>query len=144
MLLDANILLYATDESSHQFERARAVLTDVMNGSERVALPWQTIGAFVRVATNPRVYEHPMTGVEAWGWVEGWLARRVTWIPPATATTALEYRRLVEEVEITSNLVPDAMLAALAIEQGVELWSADSDFDRFPRLRWRNPLRADR
>ena len=106
-------------------------------------MPWQTIGAFVRVATNPRASLHPMTGHEAWGWIEQWLALDVTWIPPATEATARAYADLVGDLNVTANLVPDAMLAALAIEHGLELWSADTDFGRFPGLSWRNPLTAN-
>lgn len=71
-----------------------------------------------------------------------WLAVPVVWIPPATETTALVYARLCEQVQITGNLVLDAQLAALAVEHGVELASADTDFMRFPGLRWMNPLSA--
>jgi predicted nucleic acid-binding protein len=66
----------------------------------------------------------------------------VVWIPPATETTARVYARLCEQVEITGNLAPDAQLAALAVEYGVELASADTDFMRIPGLRWFNPLSA--
>jgi hypothetical protein len=142
MLLDANILLYATDPSSALGPPAQRVLVEALNGRQRVALPWQTIGAFVRIATNPRASAHPMTGEEAWGWVEQWLTLDVTWIPPATEATARAYGHLVRQMSITANLVPDAMLAALAIEHGLELWSADTDFARFPGLRWHNPLIA--
>jgi toxin-antitoxin system PIN domain toxin len=140
MLLDANILLYASDAGSPQHQPAAALLTSLMNGTRRVGLPWQTIGAFVRISTNPRAYVSPATGPEAWSWVEGWLARDVAWIPPATEATARVYGQLCSQLSVTGNLVPDAMLAALAIEHGLELWSTDTDFARFPGLRWRNPL----
>ena len=143
MLLDANILIYATDPSSPLGAPACNVLVDALNGTQRVALPWQTIGAFVRIVTHPRVAVQPMTGSEAWSWIEQWLACDVTWIPPATEATARVYGELAQQVNITANLVPDAMLAALAIEHGLELWSADTDFARFPGLRFRNPLSAD-
>lgn len=105
-------------------------------------LPWQTLGAFVRIATHPRVVENPLSGSNAWRYVTEWLAVPVVWIPPATEATAAVYTRLCEQVDITGNLVPDAQLAALAIEFGVELASADTDFMRFPGLRWINPLSA--
>lgn len=142
MLLDANLLLYATDLTMPQNEVASDIVTAIMNGDERVGIPWQTIVSFVRISTNPRAKTDPMTGQEAWDWVETWLQRDMVWIPPATGSTALIYARLNREVSITGNLVPDAMLAALAIEHGLELWSADTDFARFPGLRWRNPMIA--
>ena len=140
MLLDANILLDGFNAVSPRHAAARALLGDIFSGTSRVALPWPTIEAFVRISTNPRAFAQPLTGAEAWGYVEQWLSRSVTWIPPATELTAAVYGSLAGQVNITGNLVSDAMLAALAIEHGQELWSADSDFARFPGLSWRDPL----
>lgn len=141
MIVDANLLLYAVDENSAHNAAASSWLTEALRGDSRVGVPWQTIGAFLRIATHPRVVENPLSGPEAWRYVADWLAVPVVWIPPATEATARVYARLCEQVEITGNLVPDAQLAALAIEHGVELASADTDFLRFPGLRWTNPLR---
>lgn len=96
----------------------------------------------LRIATHPSVAENPLSGPDAWCYVAEWLAVPVVWIPPAAETTARVYQRLCGQVEITANLVPDAQLAALAIEYGVELASADTDFVRFPGPRWINPLSA--
>ena len=140
MLLDANILLDGFNTSSPRHSAARSLLSEVFSGNERVALPWQTVGAFVRISTNPRAFATPLSGAEAWTYVQQWMGRTVTWIPPATELTAVVYGTLSGKLNITANLVPDAMLAALAIEYGQELWTADSDFARFPGLRWRDPL----
>jgi toxin-antitoxin system PIN domain toxin len=130
------------DENSAHNAAAASWLEEVLDGDSRVGLPWQTIGAFLRIATHPRVAENPLSGSDASRYVADWLAVPVVWIPPATETTARVYARLCEQVEITGNLVPDAQLAALAVEHGVELVSADTDFMRFPGLRWMNPLCA--
>lgn len=140
MMLDANVLLEGFNVVSPRHERARDLISDIFSGASRVALPWATIGAFVRIATNPRAFAQPLSGVEAWGYIEQWLARKVTWIPPASEITAAVYGRMAVQLNITGNLVPDAMLAALAIEHGQELWTADTDFARFPGLIWRDPL----
>lgn len=140
MLLDANLLLYAVDADSKHNSAAAAWLDESLNGANRVGLPWQTIGAFLRIVTHPRATENPLTGSEAWGYVADWLAVPVVWIPPATASTAQVYAAICAQADVTGNLVPDAQLAALAIEHGLELASADSDFQRFPGLRWINPL----
>jgi len=140
MLLDANVLLYAVDSRSPFHQAAADWLEDAMNGDTRVALPWQTIGAFVRISTHPRVSDRPLTSERAWAYVEAWLGAGPTWIPSATEMTARRYGELSKLVPITGNLVTDAMLAALALEHGLELISADGDFARFPGLRWRNPL----
>ncbi|MBU3750477.1 MAG: type II toxin-antitoxin system VapC family toxin [Mycobacterium sp.] len=142
MIVDANLLLYAVDESSVHNRAASSWLEKTLGGDSRVGLPWQTIGAFLRIVTHPRVVENPLSGAEAWRYVADWLAVPVVWIPPATETTARVYARLCEQVEVTGNLVPDAQLAAVAVEHGTELVSADTDFMRFPGLRWSNPLSA--
>lgn len=142
MIVDANLLLYAVDSTSPYHPSAAAWLESVLNGDIAVGLPWQTLGAFVRISTHPRVQERPLTGVEAWAYVDEWLATGPAWIPPATEATARIYGELCAKVPITGNLVPDAMLAALAIEQGVEVASHDADFARFPGVRWYDPVGA--
>jgi hypothetical protein len=140
VLLDVNLLLYATDTTTPAHTAAVDIIESIMNGDRRVGLPWQTIAAFLRISTHPRIWSRPLSGPQAWSLVEDWLAAGPTWIPPASAATARVYGDLASKVAITGNLVPDAMLAALAIEHGLELWSADTDFARFPGLRWVNPL----
>lgn len=140
VLVDANILLYAVDATSPRHERAATWLTDALNGDRRVALPWQTIGAFMRIATHPRVASDPMSGPEAWSFVADWLAAPVTWIPGATKRTAAILGTLIERHDLTANAVPDAQLAALAIEHGLTVLSADSDFARFTDVDWHNPV----
>ncbi len=140
MLLDANLVIYAADRTSTHHAAAAAMRDELLNGHRRVGLPWQTIGAVVRILTHPRITPRPLTGEQAWGLISDWLSAPTVWIPPATEATARVYGELSAQVSITANLVPDAMLAALAIEHGLELWSADTDFLRFPGLRWHNPL----
>ena len=140
MLLDANLLLYAVDRSSQHHDAAASWLTGVLNGTTRVGIPWQTIGAFLRIVTHPRVTTRPLAGAQAWAFVDAWLAADPAWIPAASQRTAAVYGELVASVAVTGNLVPDAMLAALAVEHGLTVMTADTDFARFPGLRWENPL----
>lgn len=142
MLLDANLLLYAVDSTSRENAAAAAWLQGILTGDRRVGLPWQTIGAFMRIATHPRVTTDPLSGAEAWGFVERWLAAGPTWVPPATERTAAVLGRLIETTPATGNLVPDAQLAALAVEHGLVVMTADTDFARFPEVRSFNPLRG--
>lgn len=142
MLLDANLLLYAVDASSPHNSAAGAWLQGVLRGDRRVGLPWQTIGAFLRIATHPRVAAHPLSGPEAWGFVQRWLDADPVWVPPVTERTATVLGRLVSEVAVTGNLVPEAQLAALAVEHGLVVMTADTDFERFPDVRWSDPLRG--
>ena len=140
MLVDANLLLYATDSSYPLHDRAQQWLTGAMTGNQRVGLAWSSIGAFLRIATNPRISANPLTAEQAWEQVEAWLGADPTWIPPATERTAAICGDLVVRHRVTSDLVPDAMLAALAMEHGLTVYSADTDFARFPEARWVNPL----
>ncbi|MDE3075739.1 MAG: PIN domain-containing protein [Chloroflexota bacterium] len=140
MLLDANLLLYAVDAESPLNRAAAEWLQAVLNGDQRVGLPWQTIGAFLRISTHPRVTTTPLTTREAIAYVTSWIEADPVWIPPATVRTASVLQRLVTRYQVTGNLVPDAQLAALAIEHGLVVMSADTDFARFSELRWQNPL----
>lgn len=140
MIVDANLLLYAVDEASAHNAVAAAWLEMTLGDANRVGLPWQTIGAFLRIVTHPRITETLLTGPEAWSYVADWLAVPVVWIPPATEATARAYAELCAKIVLTGNLVPDAQLAALAIEHGVEIVSADTDLQWSPGLRWTNPL----
>lgn len=140
MIVDANILLYAVDSRAPHHERAAAWLTAALNGDERVGLPWQSLGAFLRIVTHPRVTASPLSATEAQEHVQRWLAAAPVWIPPATERTAHVLASLARRHHVTGNLVPDAQLAALAMELGVAVVSADSDFARFPEVRWINPV----
>jgi toxin-antitoxin system PIN domain toxin len=139
VLLDANVLLYAADSSSTRHEACARWLERGFGGQRRIALPWQTIGAFLRISTHPRVFRQPLTSREAWAMVDQWLAAPVCWVPEATERTAAILGRLVTNLDLTGNLITDAQLAALAIEHGLAVVSVDSDFARFPDVRWINP-----
>ena len=96
--------------------------------------------AFVRLVTNPRAFPRPLSSDDAWDIVEAWLASPVAWVPTATDRHAQVLGDLVRRYRLTGNLVPDAHLAAIALEHGAEVVSADTDFARFAELRWSNPL----
>jgi toxin-antitoxin system PIN domain toxin len=140
MLLDANLLLYAVHEGTPEHERAAQWLTEQLNGPQRVGLPWQSLGAFLRISTHPRAFERPLSPTTAWKRVADWLAAPVAWVPQPGQEYARVLGELVSTYGISGNLVPDAQLAALAVEHGVTLCSNDTDFARFRELRWENPL----
>jgi toxin-antitoxin system PIN domain toxin len=140
MLIDANLLLFAVDTTAHAHERAAAWLTEQLNGDRRVGLPWESLTAFLRVSTHPRASAHPATPEQAWEIVADWLAAPTVWVPGATHAHAEVLSGLVRKYSLSGNLIPDAHLAALAIEHGLEVCSADTDFARFTEVRWRNPL----
>lgn len=140
MLVDANILLYATDADSPFHEPARAWMEDALNGSRRVAIPWISLAAFLRIATHPRASREPLQPSVAWEFVEGWLAADPVWTPAPGAGHASILGRLVTEMDLRGNLVSDAVLAAVCIEFGLDIVSADSDFARFTEINWINPV----
>ncbi len=140
MLVDANLLLYAVDSSAPQHAAAKAWLTEQLNGARRVGLPWQSLGAFVRISTHPRAYERPLSPKSAWERVSDWLAAPAAWVPHPGPGHAQLLGELIAAYDVRGNLVPDTLLAALAIEHGLTLCSADTDFARFRELRWENPL----
>lgn len=140
MILDANLLLYAVDARSAPHSIAAAWLEQVLTGNRRVGIPWQTIGAFLRISTHPRVTTNPLSAAAAWAYVTSWLDTDPVWVPPATERTAEVLGHLMERHHVTANLVTDAQLAALALEHGLVVYSADTDFARFDELRWENPL----
>ncbi|MBA3877480.1 MAG: VapC toxin family PIN domain ribonuclease [Anaerolinea sp.] len=140
MLIDANLLLLAVDVSAPSHERAASWLTEQLNGDRRVGMPWESLTAFVRISTHPRASEHPLKPGEAWRFVTEWLATPTVWVPMPTERHADVLGGLVDKHNLTGNLIPDAHLAAMAIEHGLDVCSADTDFARFTEIRWRNPL----
>lgn len=140
MLLDANLLLYAVHERSAQHRAAAAWLTEQLNGPRRVGLPWQSLAAFLRIATHPRAFPRPLEPAAAWERITDWLAAPASWIPGAGPDHARLLGELVVGHEVRGNLMPDAQLAALALEHGLTLYSTDTDFARFTEVTWRNPL----
>lgn len=140
MLVDANILLFAVDEESPQHRQALDWLAAQLNGDRRVGLPWESLSAFLRICTHPRAARKPLEPLAAWRVVQDWLAVPTVWIPRPTDQHADVLERLIQRYRVAGNLIPDAHLAALAIEHGLELCSADTDFARFSEIRWHNPL----
>jgi len=139
-LVDANLLVYAHVESFPQHASARAWMDGRLNGPEPLGLPWPSLVAFVRLVTNPRIFERPEPLDAAWRQVESWLEAPTCWIPSPTERHRAILARLLAARGLRSNHVPDAHLAALAIEHGLILCSTDGDFARFAELRWENPL----
>lgn len=142
ILVDANLLIYARTDSFAQHERARRWLDERLNGVAPVGLPWPSLLGFLRVTTNPRVFERPAAVADAWRQVLDWLGCERTWIPQPTERHREVLCGLLAAPGVQANLVQDAHLAALAVEHGLILCSTDGDFARFPGLHWENPLLA--
>lgn len=140
MLVDANVLLYAVDRSSPSHDQASTWLLGVLGGPRRVGLPWSSLSAFLRIATNPRATRNPLTPAAAWSVVDALLAHDTVWTPTPTSRHAEVFGDLMRRYKATGNLVPDVEVAALALQHGLTVCSADGDFARFAEIRWMNPL----
>jgi uncharacterized protein len=139
IIIDANLLVYGVVPGFAEHERARRWLEAQLASGQRTGLPWPSLLAFVRLVSNPRVVSRPIGVARAWSVVREWLDLPGVWVPVPTERHAPVLEPLLTAVT-RSDLVPDAHLAALAIEHGLTLCSNDGDFARFAGLAWRNPL----
>ncbi len=137
-LVDANVLLYSVNSSAVHHEASRQWLSTALAGTETVGLPWLSLIAFLRISTMP-VLPRPLTTPQATGQVRLWLAA-----PGATvAHPSARHFDLLEQfllgTRTDGNSVNDAHLAALALEHNADIVTYDSDFGRFPGVRWHRP-----
>ena len=140
ILVDVNLLIYATSARAAQHQAARDWLDTQLNGHSRVGLPWASLLGFLRIATNRRAFTDPMPMQRAWNQVEAWLSRDQVWTPQPTERHPEVLGALCGQPGVYGDLVSDCHLAALAIEHGLTLCSTDGDFARFRELKWENPL----
>lgn len=139
--VDANVLLYASDESSPVHQRARAAVQQLAQGPEIAYLFWPTVMAYLRIATHPAVFAHPMSIVEAVGNVEQLLARPHVRTTGETEAFWRSFRDVAGDALPSGNLVPDAHLVTLMLDNDVRtIWTRDRDFRRFPRIEVRDPF----
>lgn len=143
ILVDANLLVYAKVQGFAQHDLARDWLDARLSGVVGVGLAWPSLLAFVRLTTNPRVFSRPLSMGDAWSQVRAWRARSVVFTPEPTPRHGEILDGWMNDSVPRSNLVPDAHLAALSVEYGLTLCTADGDFARFEGLRWMNPLKED-
>ena len=140
LIPDVNILVYAYNADSPQYARAREWWETTLQQPRVVGLPWSTSVGFIRIATQRGISARPMTVQEAVETVRAWLDHpRVRIVTPSERHAEILFDLLLE-LGVGGNLTYDAHLAALAIEYQAELVSTDTDFARFPGLRWFNPL----
>jgi toxin-antitoxin system PIN domain toxin len=139
-LPDLNLLIYAVDARSPLHKSTIRWWNGLMSGNETIAFSWTVLLGFVRLTTSPGVFQTPLDPDRALDYVDRWLAQPLSTVIEPTPRHAQVLRDLLGGVGTAGNLVTDAHLAALAIEHGAELCSADRDFGRFPGLRWMNPI----
>ena len=141
ILLDANLPIWAHHAQFPRHPAALAWWRETMSTTPLVAIPWVTILAFLRISTHPSALTRPVSMDLAWSVVTGWLDRPNVRVVSPTERHPVILGRLLAIGRASGNHTTDAHLAALAMEWGLELQSADRDFARYPGLRWRDPIR---
>ncbi len=140
IVVDVNLLLYAHIDAYPKHEQARAWWEGTINGDATVGLADPAMFAFVRLSTNARMFESPMAVSDALATVRRWLDHpTVERLTPGRRHLDIAFG-LLEDAGTAGNLTTDAQLAAYAIDLDGEVHSNDSDFGRFPGVRWVNPL----
>jgi toxin-antitoxin system PIN domain toxin len=137
---DANLLIYAYDNTSSSHRAARRWWEDALSGNEPIGIPWLVVLAFVRLITHPTLSEHPFTVGQAEAAVRQWLDCNHVQLLLPRETTFARFFSLLEEAGLGGNLAADALIAAHAEDYGATVSSTDRDFDRFAGVRWMNPL----
>jgi len=140
ILGDANLLLYAEDSLSEHHKAARIWWDAQLSGSEPVGLCWPVLNAFIRISTNARLHQRPLTLKEATERVQSWLDQSCVRLVQPTDQHWTFFQQMLRSGNAVGNLVSDAHLAALAVEHNCVLQSTDADFSRFRGLKWKNPI----
>lgn len=140
ILVDANLLLYSEDSLSEHHEPARVWWDAQLSGSTPVGLCWPVLSAFIRIGTNARLHQRPLTLREATERVQSWFNQPCVRLVQPTDQHWIFFQRMLRDGKAVGNLVSDAHLAALAVEHNCVLHSTDADFSRFKGLKWKNPI----
>jgi toxin-antitoxin system PIN domain toxin len=143
LTLDANVLIYASDETSAYHSRARAFLEEVADGDQIVYLFWPTVIAYLRIATHPAIFTEPLRPAEAVENMERLLALPQVQTAGEQERFWRSFRHVSAEADARGNLVPDAHVVALMLENGVRtIWTHDRDYRRFSSIDVRDPFAA--
>ena len=142
ILVDANLLIYAVNSDAIQHQQARKWLEQTLSGSTEVGLAWIVILAFIRITTRPGIMTRPLNCNDAISYIDSWLQQpHVQLIAPGDKHWPI-LRNLLKAAGTAGSLTSDAHLAALAIEHGAEIYSADYDFRRYAGITHINPLQV--
>jgi toxin-antitoxin system PIN domain toxin len=137
---DINLLLYAYDADSPSHAKAAAWWQQSLSDGESVGLLPVVVFGFIRIGTNIRVFQNPMTPNEAAGHVRSWLEQPSVELLEPGPSHVQRVLTLLEKIGTAGNLVSDAQIAAATLDHDAVLHTTDTDFARFDSLRWFNPL----
>ncbi len=140
ILPDANLLLYAYDQSSPFHPKAAAWCENLMSRSSPVILLPVVVFGFVRISTHPRIFTNPLSVAEAAAHVRAWLGRKQVRLHDMLLEDVETALSLLESAGTAGNLTTDAQIAAVALRLDADVHTADLDFGRFARVRFSNPL----
>lgn len=139
--VDSNLLVYSHREDSPWYESADARITELAEGNALWAIPWPCIHEFLAIVTHPRIYDPPTPLERALSQVDAWMESPSLLLLSESEDYWLKLQSLLQSGKVCGPQVHDARIAALCTYHGVtELWTADRDFGRFPKLKVRNPL----
>ena len=139
--IDTNILIYASDESSHQHEKARAFLQKCADNPDLLFLTWHTLFAYQRIATHPGIFAKPLSPDVALSNIKGLLGLPRVRVICEEANFLHDYIAATKGIHARGNLVPDAHLATILRQHGVKrIYTPDTDFRKFDFLEAVNPL----
>jgi toxin-antitoxin system PIN domain toxin len=140
ILIDANLLIYAIDADSPHHAGAKRWLEDALSSDTVIALPWIVLLAFLRITTRAGIMRNPLPPDDALAYVDAWLRQPyVMALAPGENHWPI-LRNLLRASGTAGNLTSDAHVAALALEYGCTIASADNDFRRFAGVTLVNPL----
>ena len=141
ILPDINLLIHAHNLDSPVHEESRQWLQELIDGSVGVGLPWVVQLGFIRITTHPGILANPLPVSSVLNRLESWLALPHFHVPHPGERHFESLKRFLNRVGVAGNLTTDAHLAALAVTHGYELHTTDTDFARFPGLKWLNPIK---
>ncbi len=139
VIVDANVLLNAVRSTAPDFAVAHRWFEDALNSRTTVSLPWASTLAFLRISTNPRMREWPISPERGLELIRDWLARPNVVVPEPDSRHHVRLAELLAAAGRGGDLVSDAHLAALAVQLDATIITFDSDFARFPGVRWQRP-----
>jgi len=140
ILPDANLLLYAVNTDSMDHSKALQWWEELIESGAAVGLYTGVVFAFVRLSTNRRVFQQPLSTQEAFAYVQNWLSFPAVSFVDAELEDLATAEMLLTAAGTSANLVSAAQIAAVALRLKGIVHSADADFARFPKVKWSNPL----
>lgn len=142
ILVDANVVLYAYHPRAEQHKPCRLWVEEAFSGFAPIGLPWLTLWAFLRISTNPRAFEKPLSMKEAQKIIASWIDLPIVQVIEPGERYWEILSRLLVEAQVSGPLVTDAALAALALEHGASICTTDRHFTRFPNVKTLDPTQA--